>query len=213
MNEPSRRLRRTAWGAVALAGVVGSGACAPTVAPPGPPPGSGGALGTGGSPGAGGTVASGSGGALATGGTTATGGGTSTGGTTAGAGGALATGGTGTGGGLVEVDSSCPFEAGAAPTGQDWVKGELIEFNDDGGWCWYQDERVLVDQDEGKLIIGSVASKGSRSAWVEVTHYDLAAKTSERHHLGTMGYTDDHDVPALLITSRTGAHRDRAAVV
>ncbi len=55
----------------------------------------------------------------------------------------------------------------AAPTvtlsGADAVVGKLIQFNDNGGWCWYQDERAVVDTKTNKLIIGSEASGGSRS--------------------------------------------------
>jgi hypothetical protein len=93
----------------------------------------------------------------------------------------------------------CPFEAGAAPDGADWVNGDLIEFNDNGGWCWYQDERVIVDQDNGRLVIGSVASGGDRDKKVEVTHFDLETAESERFVLGTVSYTDDHDAPALIL--------------
>ena len=30
-----------------------------------------------------------------------------------------------------------------------------IVFNDNAGWCWYQDERVIINNN--KLIIGSIA--------------------------------------------------------
>jgi hypothetical protein len=96
------------------------------------------------------------------------------------------------------VSTVCPYDGGVEPDGQAWVDGELLEFNDDGGWCWYQDERVIVDQETRKLVIGSVASRGARARRVEVTHWDLDDRTFERHHIGTMSYTDDHDVPAIV---------------
>ncbi|HQU73658.1 MAG TPA: hypothetical protein PLG66_15240, partial [Calditrichia bacterium] len=40
----------------------------------------------------------------------------------------------------------------------DYVRGNLIQFNSNGAWCWYQDERALLDTLAGKLIVGSVAS-------------------------------------------------------
>jgi len=40
----------------------------------------------------------------------------------------------------------------------DLVRGNLIQFNDNGAWCWYQDERAVVDITEGNLTIGSDAS-------------------------------------------------------
>lgn len=49
-------------------------------------------------------------------------------------------------------------------------------FNNDGGWCWFQDERVIVHRD--KLIIGTVATGGDRAGNIEATVYDLATGTS-----------------------------------
>ena len=40
-----------------------------------------------------------------------------------------------------------------------------IVFNDDGAWSWFQDERVIIHQ--GKLIIGSVASRSGDNPGVE----------------------------------------------
>jgi hypothetical protein len=126
---------------------------------------------------------------------------------TAGGGGNAGTGGmdsssggmaVGAGGAANPGDELCPYAGGAEPTGTDWVNGEMLEFNDNGGWCWYQDERVLVDQETGQLIIASVGSGGNRDARVEVVHWDIANKTGELHHLGTMSYADDHDVAALV---------------
>ncbi len=95
------------------------------------------------------------------------------------------------------ADNVCPFTPTATPEGSNWVNGELVQFNDNGGWCWYQDERVIVDQEAGKIILSSVASGGSRDTDVEVVHWDLATEQGERHTLGSMGYADDHDVAAL----------------
>lgn len=97
-----------------------------------------------------------------------------------------------------DVDAVCPYSGDVMASGSNWVNGDMLEFNDNGGWCWYQDERVIVDQEAGKLIIGSVASGGGRSANVEVVHWDIASGQGQRFHIGTMGYTDDHDTPALI---------------
>ena len=96
------------------------------------------------------------------------------------------------------VNKVCPFDGDAEPDGKNWVNGDLIEFNDNGGWCWYQDERVIVDQDADKMLIGSVAYGGDRNQLVEVTDYDLSGGDSERYTLGKVRYTDDHDAPALI---------------
>ncbi|MFQ5810524.1 MAG: BNR-4 repeat-containing protein [Armatimonadota bacterium] len=79
---------------------------------------------------------------------------------------------------------------------------EPIVLNDNGGWCWFEDQRALVHG--GKLIIGSVADRGGtggeeRDGNIEVTTYDLAtgnAVVSILHpHLGG----DDHNSPALVV--------------
>ncbi len=82
------------------------------------------------------------------------------------------------------------------------VQGELIIFNDNGGWCWYQDERVLVH--DGKFIIGSLADGSgtggnSRDGNVEVTTYTIASEDSERNILGHPAGGDDHNTVAFLL--------------
>jgi hypothetical protein len=81
------------------------------------------------------------------------------------------------------------------------VGGKLIQFNDNGGWCWYQDERAVVDTKANKLVIGSVASGGSRNGYQEAVIYDIAAGTKKLFTLSTglAGNVDDHNAPALLI--------------
>lgn len=130
------------------------------------------------------------------------------GGTRPGSGGTSASGGEqagsgGSGGGTAgsgtrEPNPVCPYQGGKSPQGKNWVNGDMLEFNDNGGWCWYQDERVIVDQEKGQLIIGSVASGGSRDKLVEIAHWDLAQKTRAIHPLKAMSYTDDHDVAAIV---------------
>jgi hypothetical protein len=36
------------------------------------------------------------------------------------------------------------------------IAGPLIVFNDNGGWCWYQEERAIIQKD--KVIISSMAN-------------------------------------------------------
>ncbi|MEJ2628911.1 MAG: hypothetical protein P8078_10185, partial [bacterium] len=86
---------------------------------------------------------------------------------------------------------------------EDIVQGNLIQFNDNGAWCWYQDERAIVDTVRGKLILGSDASGSgtggySRNGNIEGTIYDLATGSRERTIFWTTG-CDDHNVPAFLI--------------
>jgi hypothetical protein len=80
-----------------------------------------------------------------------------------------------------------------------------IVLNDDGGWCWFQDERALVVA--GRLVFGSVAagrSDPSRRDAVEATSVDLATGASTRFRLSTKpvekaGRYDDHDAPAFVV--------------
>jgi hypothetical protein len=134
---------------------------------------------TGGGP-TGGTTGEPSGGTTNNGGTTATGGDTGSGG------GAAPTGGTGGGGTpACEVPTSTP--------------GEPIVFNDNGGWCWYQDERAIVDVAANKLVIGSVAIGGSRGGHQEAVIYDLAAGTkTQPATLGSNLSPDDHNTPGIV---------------
>lgn len=79
--------------------------------------------------------------------------------------------------------------------------GDLLVFNDNGGWCWYQDERAILH--DNKLVIGSVANGAgtggsSRSGDIEVTTYDLAAETLVRTTLHDNLQADDHDCQAFL---------------
>jgi BNR repeat-containing family member len=85
------------------------------------------------------------------------------------------------------------------------VAGDLITFNDNGAWCWYQDERVIMDKTNGTLLIASIAAEEGvngkdRMGDVDVVSYDLASGKTSRfvlhHHLLTQ---DDHNTPALLI--------------
>jgi hypothetical protein len=84
-----------------------------------------------------------------------------------------------------------------APTGG--VAGTMITFVEDGGWCWYQDERVVVDTKAKKLLIGSLAFKSPRTGSAEATIYDLTAGTKVGPtKLGTPG-VDDHNTAAFAI--------------
>jgi len=70
---------------------------------------------------------------------------------------------------------------------------EPIVFNENGAWCWFQDERAIVVNDS--LMIGSVSSEGS----IEVTEYDLTAGGPPvRTVLHPQFQADDHAAPALL---------------
>ncbi|GAA5205198.1 BNR-4 repeat-containing protein [Microbacterium kyungheense] len=74
--------------------------------------------------------------------------------------------------------------------------------NDNGAWCWFQDERALVDPDAGVLVVGSIAAPegpggDARAGNVELTVVDLATRESRVVVLHENLEADDHDVPAL----------------
>jgi hypothetical protein len=103
----------------------------------------------------------------------------------------------GTGGSGAGGSTGCPALP-PPPTGG--VAGTMITFNDDGGWCWYQDERAVVDAKNGKLVIGSVGFKGSRVGNIEAVIYDIAKGTkSGPSKLGSLS-VDDHNAPAFVVT-------------
>lgn len=81
------------------------------------------------------------------------------------------------------------------------MNAELV-VNRNAAWCWFQDERALVDPEAGLLVLGSVAAPegegGARRAGnIEVTVVDLAARTADVVVLHANLEADDHDAPAL----------------
>ncbi len=77
-----------------------------------------------------------------------------------------------------------------------------IVLNNNGGWCWYQDERAIIV--DGKLWFGSVANiQGDngidRSGNIEVVSYDLDGASKPQLTVLHDGLEDDdHNVPALI---------------
>ncbi len=180
-----------ATGGASAGGASGGGGTART----------GGATGSGGVAGGGGAVASGGatgrGGAAGGGGAAGQGGGAGGGGTTGSGGDTGATGGTtGTGG-----KTTCEPPT-VTPSGSNWVAdGPLITFNANGGWCWYQDERAVVDAKGGKLVVGSVAFP---SGDIQAVIYDLNTRSEKGPSpakLGNLGSgkQDDHNAPAVIV--------------
>jgi hypothetical protein len=95
--------------------------------------------------------------------------------------------------------------AGYCQPGSNQVIGNLIQFNDNGAWCWYQDERAVVDTAANKIILGSVASGSGtggkmRNGSVEAVIFDLSARMPERYVLADWKENcDDHNAPAFFI--------------
>ena len=70
---------------------------------------------------------------------------------------------------------------------------EPAVLNRDGAWCWFQDERVLVDGRQ--LYVTSISSKGE----VQVNTWSLATGAVRAFTLVDHFQVDDHNVPALLL--------------
>jgi hypothetical protein len=86
----------------------------------------------------------------------------------------------------------------------DDVAGNLIVFNDNGAWSWFEDERVIVDSERGKIVLSSVANSHGpggpiRGGDVEVVSYDLASREMRRNTLAHNLQNDDHNSAALVI--------------
>ena len=90
-------------------------------------------------------------------------------------------------------------------TQKDIVNGNLIQFNNIGLWCWYQDERAVIDMNTGKLIIESVAYRGGiggqpRNGADDAVIFDLQTGTSTRYVLNQWsGNPDDHNIAGFII--------------
>ena len=84
-------------------------------------------------------------------------------------------------------------------------QSDTVVLNEDGAWCWFQDERAVVYR--GKLIVGSVAAgvnDSSRLGAIEATVYDpvTGARVITELHAGLLGdggEYDDHNSPAFLV--------------
>ena len=86
---------------------------------------------------------------------------------------------------------------------QDRVDGHLLQFNDNGAWSWFMDERLTVDN--GKLLVGSVRASGRYEqqdlpGWgnIELAVHDFKSNTSRVIVLHENLEQDDHNNPGLL---------------
>lgn len=86
----------------------------------------------------------------------------------------------------------------------DNVAGNLINFDNDGYWSWYMDERAIIDPANGKLLIGSVGGSpvrypvGRPTGSVDVVTFDLATSDRNRSQLSDID-EDDHNAPGMIV--------------
>jgi len=109
---------------------------------------------------------------------------------------------------------------------RDVVNANLIQFADNGAWSWYQDERAIVDQQNGELIVGYIANRNgvggeSVDGHVKTTHFELATGNRRQYihnDIESYGAADDHNVPGILqksdgdVIAFYAAHNNRNGV-
>ena len=94
----------------------------------------------------------------------------------------------------------CPYVAPEdhATFPEGWTSGDVTVFNTNGAWTWYNDERVVVDADAGKIIVSSANS----SAGIDVVIYDIATGVNDsKYTLGSLSYSDDHNNGGVVVTA------------
>jgi hypothetical protein len=92
--------------------------------------------------------------------------------------------------------SSCSSQAAQS----DFVAGELLTIKQNGGWCWFQGPRAIVDGD--RVLVGTVAGDsyaGSRRGDIEVTAFDVKAQKSGTFKLHKKLQGDDHASPSIMV--------------
>ncbi len=107
---------------------------------------------------------------------------------------------------VAELDAGGSGVPPAPPAPGDFVNGNLIQFNDNGNWTWYSDERSVIDKARGRIIVGSDGNGtgvggSARSGAIEVAMFDLQTGTPTRVTLlpsGVLG-ADDHNTPGLMV--------------
>ena len=84
--------------------------------------------------------------------------------------------------------------------------GEITTVNDNGGWCWFQDERIIFTND-GRLLVSSIANKAGvdgtvRNGSRDIANHDLRTGQTWVDTVGEGIAGDDHNAAALLQTPR-----------
>ncbi|MBN2036420.1 MAG: T9SS type A sorting domain-containing protein [Chitinispirillaceae bacterium] len=93
--------------------------------------------------------------------------------------------------------SALAFQATFSSQSQsNYVDSKLYEYNNDGAWCWFQDERAVIDTVKHKLIVGSTNMQSS----CDVVIFGLENMRNESSkRFGRLDYSDDHNAPAVVV--------------
>ena len=90
-----------------------------------------------------------------------------------------------------------------ATNAADNVSANLIQFNNDGFWSWYMDERVIHDPSNGQFLMSSISSSNftelrNNGGTVRVTSFDPASGASRSVFMADID-EDDHNAGGLLV--------------
>jgi hypothetical protein len=94
------------------------------------------------------------------------------------------------------------------PQPADQVAGNLILFNDNGQWCWYQDERVIYDPVADTIVFASIGHYSAYGGLDRDGDQDVSAfhvgsgtrsRTTVREGYTSYGEGNDHHAGALWI--------------
>ena len=89
------------------------------------------------------------------------------------------------------VLNGCMF---STTTGKETADKEIVLLSENSGWCWFQDERAIIDQD--KLLFTGVTSDGA----ITVSRYDLETGKRQTEVMNDDTFeTDDHNTGVLLL--------------
>ncbi len=89
----------------------------------------------------------------------------------------------------------------------DLVAGNMIMINDNAGWCWYQDEKIIYDPAVGSVLTSTAANYLGiggipRDGDIDTMAFNIATGSRTRIIMGdhpSYGYGDDHNMGALWI--------------
>jgi hypothetical protein len=90
----------------------------------------------------------------------------------------------------------------------DRVAGNMMLINDNAGWCWYQDDKIIYDPVGGNILTSTAAEEhgfggvsGSRLNDMDATTFNIATgkRTVTQARDGSGGGGDDHNMGAFWI--------------
>jgi hypothetical protein len=100
-------------------------------------------------------------------------------------------------------------DAPPPPSPSGIVNGNLIQFDSEGAWTWYTDERAIVDSNNGHVLVNSVGFSptvgGTFPGQVDVVDFDpttgrrVTTRLSNQVQGNPQIQNDDHNVGALLV--------------